>query len=120
MNFLWPAAFLLILPPAVFLYLHPFRSRRVNALRMGLYLLLVLALAGISIRWPDRSGTLVVAVDRSRSMPENAKEESESFLRRRENSRPLPISGTILLRPEPVHRLSATVLAYSFSIADSC
>ena len=57
-------------------------------IRMMVYLALVLALAGISIEWPDRAGTLVVAVDRSRSMPENAPEESEAFLRRLELSRP--------------------------------
>ena len=88
MNILWPAAFLLILPPAVLLYWRPFRSRRVCVIRMMVYLALVLALAGISIEWPDRAGTLVVAVDRSRSMPENAPEESEAFLRRLELSRP--------------------------------
>ena len=88
MNVLWPAAFLLILPLAVFLSLRPFRSRRVCVLRTGVYLAVVLALAGISVEWPDRAGTLMVAVDRSRSMPENAKEEAESFLRRLENARP--------------------------------
>ena len=88
MNILWPAAFLLILPAAVFLFLRPFRSPRVNVLRAGVFLAVILALAGISIEWLDRAGTLVVAVDRSRSMPENAKEESESLLRRLESSRP--------------------------------
>ena len=88
MNILWPAAFLLILPAAVFLFLRPFRSPRVNVLRAGVFLAVILALAGISIEWPDRAGTLVIAVDRSRSMPENAKEESESLLRRLESSRP--------------------------------
>ena len=88
MNILWPAAFLLILPAAVFLFLRPFRSPRVNVLRAGVFLAVIRALAVISIEWPDRAGTLVVAVDRSRSMPENAKEESESLLRRLESSRP--------------------------------
>ena len=67
MSFMWPAAWLLILPLAAFLYWHPFRSRWVTGLRLALYLALVLALSGIVVEWPDRTGTLIVAVDRSRS-----------------------------------------------------
>ncbi|MBS1370144.1 MAG: VWA domain-containing protein [Lentisphaeria bacterium] len=88
MSILWPVAFLLILPLAVFHYCRPFRSRWVNALRLLLYCAVVLALAGIVIEWPDRAGTLIAAVDRSRSMPENAKAEAESFIRRLEGARP--------------------------------
>lgn len=66
MSFVWPAAWLLILPLAAFLYWHPFRSRWVTGLRLALYLALVLALSGIVVEWPDRTGTLIVAVDRSR------------------------------------------------------
>lgn len=88
MSFLWPAAWLLILPLAAYLYWNPFRLRRLNALRLLLYSLLVLALSGPVIEWPDRAGTLVVAVDRSRSMPENSAREAESLIRRLESATP--------------------------------
>ncbi len=103
MSFMWPAAWLLILPLAVFLYWHPFRSRWVTGLRLALYLALVLALSGIVVEWPDRTGTLIVAVDRSRSMPDDAKEEAESFLRRLEASRPRDSRlGVVAFGAEPV------------------
>lgn len=88
MSFLWPAAWLLILPLAAYLLWKPFRLRRVNVLRLLLYALLVLALSGPVVEWPDRAGTLVVAVDRSRSMPDNATREAESLIRRLESARP--------------------------------
>lgn len=103
MSFVWPAAWLLILPLAAFLYWHPFRSRWVTGLRLALYLALVLALSGIVVEWPDRTGTLIVAVDRSRSMPDDAKEEAESFLRRLEASRPRDSRlGVVAFGAEPV------------------
>ncbi len=82
MSFLWPVAWLLILPLAAFLFWRPFRLSRLNVLRMFLYVMLVFAFSGPVVEWPDRAGTLMIVVDRSRSMPEHAKRDAESMIRR--------------------------------------
>ncbi len=44
-------------------------GRMLTTMRGGLYALVLLAMAGLAIQLPSRSGTVVVLVDRSRSMP---------------------------------------------------
>ncbi len=88
MIFLYPAAFLLLLPLAVWCFYRPFRNPVLNILRGALFLLLVLALAGPQLRMPDRAGTLIVLVDRSRSMPASAKAGAEEYIRHLESARP--------------------------------
>ncbi len=82
MNFLYPVAFLLLLPVTVWLYYRPFRSPVLNIIRGVLYALVILILAGPQLKVSDRSGTVMVLVDRSRSMPPNAKIASEEYVRR--------------------------------------
>jgi Mg-chelatase subunit ChlD len=64
-----PLWMLLALPLLAGLLRFPFPSRLLNGLRLAFILLLVAAAAGLEIRLPSRAGTLVVVVDRSRSMP---------------------------------------------------
>ena len=82
MTFLYPAALLLILPFLAWGFYRPFRSRTLNIIRTVLSVVFVLALAGPQLRLPDRSGMIVAVIDRSRSMPPNAKADSEEFLKR--------------------------------------
>lgn len=88
MIFLYPAAFLLLLPLAAWCFYRPFGSPALNVLRAVLLLVLVLALAGPRVRLPDRAGTVMVLVDRSRSMPEASRRQAEEYIRRLEAARP--------------------------------
>lgn len=69
MIFLHPIYLLLAVPLGVSLLAWGFRSRWLLALRLFTLLLIVLALAGLTVRWPSRAGTVVVVADRSLSMP---------------------------------------------------
>ncbi|MDR0932684.1 MAG: VWA domain-containing protein [Victivallales bacterium] len=82
MNILYPVALWLIFPLMMFLFIRPFCDSIVTVLRGLLYGVIVLALSGVMVHLPDRVGTLIVAIDRSSSMPEAAKNQSESFIRR--------------------------------------
>ncbi len=103
MIFLYPAAFLLLLPLGVWCFYRPFGNPALNVLRAVLFAVLVLALAGPRIRLPDRAGIVMVLVDRSRSMPEDSRRQAEEYIRRLEASRP-PDSrlGVISFGGDPV------------------
>jgi uncharacterized membrane protein len=81
-----PAAFLVLLPLFALLTLRRLPTRILNALRVLLYLMLAAAMAGISVRLPERAGTLVVLADRSRSMPDGSRQEMDALIRRLERS----------------------------------
>jgi Mg-chelatase subunit ChlD/uncharacterized membrane protein len=72
MVFLHPIYLLLAVPLAVSLAAWTFRSRWLFALRILTLILIVLALAGLTVRLPSRAGTVVVVADRSLSMPLDA------------------------------------------------
>lgn len=69
MTLLEPLWLLLAVPLLAALLRYPLPGRLVNALRVATILLAVCALAGVMLRFPSRAGTVVVVVDRSRSMP---------------------------------------------------
>ncbi len=69
MTLLEPLWLLLAIPLLAALLRYPLPGRFLNGLRVATILLLVLALAGAALRFPSRAGTVVVVVDRSRSMP---------------------------------------------------
>ncbi len=69
MTLLEPLWLLLALPLLAAVLRYPLPGRLVNGLRIAAILLTVFALAGLAIRFPSRAGTVVVVVDRSRSMP---------------------------------------------------
>jgi uncharacterized membrane protein len=67
-----PIWLLLAIPLAATLFIWPMPSRLLTIVRSMIITLIVLAMAGLSIELPSRSGTVVVAVDRSLSMPADA------------------------------------------------
>ena len=83
-----PAAFLVLLPLLALFTFRRLPTRILNTLRVLLYLAVAAATAGISVRLPERAGTLVVLADRSRSMPDGSRQEMDSLIRRLERSAP--------------------------------
>ncbi len=67
-----PVWMLLLVPVAVAWWTWPLPGRWLKALRALIFLLVVLALAQLAIKLPDRAGTVIVVADRSESMPANA------------------------------------------------
>jgi len=67
-----PIWLLLAIPLGATLFIWPMPSRLLNVIRAMIITLIVLAMAGLSIELPSRSGTVVVAIDRSLSMPGDA------------------------------------------------
>ncbi|HTI98093.1 MAG TPA: VWA domain-containing protein, partial [Dongiaceae bacterium] len=64
-----PVWLLVLLPLAAAWFVWPLPSRGLKVLRAAVFLLVVLALAQLAVRLPDRAGTVVVVADRSESMP---------------------------------------------------
>ena len=75
-----PLWLLLALPLIAGMLRFPLASRLMNALRLAIVLLLVAAIAGLSIRLPSRAGTVVVIADRSRSMPADSDASHQELL----------------------------------------
>jgi len=69
MMFLNPVWLLLAIPSAALLWILKPPSRFINVIRIIIMLLVLLALAGLSLKLPSRKGTVVVISDRSSSMP---------------------------------------------------
>jgi len=67
-----PVWLLLIVPLAVALFVWPLPNRGLRIMRAVAFALVVLAMACLAVRLPDRAGTVVVVADRSESMPNNA------------------------------------------------
>lgn len=88
MSVNWPIVFLLLIPLFLIWYLRPFANVRVRYLRLVIYFLLVAALAGIGIDWQSMRGTLLVVVDRSRSMSPEGSSEADRLIRQLELARP--------------------------------
>jgi hypothetical protein len=79
-----PIWLLVLVPLALGLWLFRPASRWLFALRALSVVLVVLALAGLSVRLPSRTGTVVVIADRSLSMPpgsEKAQKEAIDLIR---------------------------------------
>ncbi|MBX7220199.1 MAG: VWA domain-containing protein [Blastocatellia bacterium] len=72
MTFLNPIWLLLALPMALALYWWRFSSRWLRVLRIAMALLVLFSLAGLCLKFPGRTGTVVVVTDRSLSMPADA------------------------------------------------
>ena len=74
MTFLRPIWLVLAIPLILSLWMWPLPSRMLRVLRFAMIVLLVLSLAGLSILWPRRAGTVVVVSDLSLSVPDGKKE----------------------------------------------
>lgn len=83
-----PAAFLVLLPLLSLFTFRRLPTRVLNLIRVLIYVMVAAAMAGISVRLPERTGTLVVLTDLSRSMPDGARQEMDSLIRRLEHSAP--------------------------------
>ena len=83
-----PVAFLILLPLLAVFTVRRLPTRVLNVLRVLLYLMVAAAMGGVSVRLPERAGTLVVLADRSRSMPDGSRQEMDSLIRRVERSAP--------------------------------
>ena len=84
-----PAAFLILLPLLAVFTVRRLPTRVLNVIRVLIYLVIAAALAGLSVRLPERAGTLVVLTDQSKSMPDGSRQEMESLIRRVERSAPM-------------------------------
>lgn len=71
-TFFQPVWLLLLVPLAAAWFAWPLPNRGLRILRAIIFVLVVLALAQLAIRLPDRAGTVVVVADRSESMPRNS------------------------------------------------
>jgi Mg-chelatase subunit ChlD len=67
-----PVWLLLLVPLAAAWFAWPLPNRGLKILRAVIFALVVLALAQLAIRLPDRAGTVIVVADRSESMPQNS------------------------------------------------
>ncbi|HEX5400325.1 MAG TPA: VWA domain-containing protein, partial [Verrucomicrobiae bacterium] len=72
LTFFQPVWLLLLVPLAAAWFAWPMPNRGLKILRVVVFVLVVLALAQLAIRLPDRSGTVIVVADRSESMPQNS------------------------------------------------
>ncbi len=97
MSFLYPSFFLLVLPLIVVFLLFPPEGARQWFWRVGLSVLLLLALARVQIEGPLRPGQLVVVADRSASMPDGAEKHQLEMIQLLENSRPLNAPGLAIV-----------------------
>jgi Mg-chelatase subunit ChlD len=86
MTFLHPIYLLLAVPLAMSLLTWGFRARWLMALRVVTLLLVILALAGLTVRLPSRAGTVVVVADRSLSMPVDAEGHQKEAITLLQNS----------------------------------
>jgi Mg-chelatase subunit ChlD len=63
---------LLVVPLAAAWFAWPLPNHGLKILRAMVFVLVVLALAQLAIKLPDRAGTVIVVADRSESMPQNS------------------------------------------------
>lgn len=88
MIFLQPVWLLLALPLGLFLWRVCPSSKLIRWLRLGVVALILPAAAGLSLKLPSRQGTLVVAADRSRSMPADAEARQRESIELIQTARP--------------------------------
>jgi Mg-chelatase subunit ChlD len=75
-----PVWLLLLVPLITASVVWPLPNRRLQILRVAVWLLVALALARLAIRLPDRAGTVVVVADRSASMPADAPQRETEII----------------------------------------
>ena len=68
-TFFQPVWLLLLVPVAAAWFAWPLPNRVLNILRAVVFALVVLSLAQLAIKLPDRAGAVIVVADRSESMP---------------------------------------------------
>ncbi len=81
LHFLFPAWFLLIFPTAWALWKWRAGSALLNTIRAAFFLSLILALAQPRLKFESLGGVLAVVADRSKSLPEGARERQAEILK---------------------------------------
>ncbi len=79
MTFLHPAWLILFIPVVLLFWLARMPTRGLTILRASIIVLVLLALAGLSLQLPSREGVVVVVADRSLSMPITSQTEQEEI-----------------------------------------
>ena len=75
-----PVWLLLAVPMIASLWVWQMPTGLLKAMRIVIYLLILTALAGLSIRIPTRSGTVVILADRSQSMPADTTDRASEII----------------------------------------
>jgi Mg-chelatase subunit ChlD len=75
-----PVWLLLLFPLAAAWFAWPLPARGLKILRAVVLLLVVLALAQLAIKLPDRAGTVIVVADRSESMPQDSDSSEKEII----------------------------------------
>ena len=75
-----PVWLLVLVPLFAASVVWPLPNRRLQLLRAAIWLLVILALARLAIRLPDRAGTVIVVADRSESMPVDAPQRETEII----------------------------------------
>ncbi|MBR0460174.1 MAG: VWA domain-containing protein, partial [Victivallales bacterium] len=97
-----PILLILLVPILALAFYRPLADRVSQWLRVCLYIVLVLGLAGLSVRLPSKEGLCVSLVDRSPSMQRDAREGAISSLYSLEKARPPASSSYILSFAESI------------------
>ena len=72
LTFFQPVWLLLLIPLMAAWFIWPLPSRKLQLVRAMVFAFIVLAIAQLALRLPDRAGTVIVVADRSESMPDKA------------------------------------------------
>ena len=72
LTFFQPVWLLLLIPLATAWFVWPLPAPGLKGLRAFVFFFVVLALAQLALKLPDRAGTVVIVADRSDSMPQNS------------------------------------------------
>ncbi len=80
MTLLHPIWLLLLIPLIVSLRVWKLPSRLLVILRLTILCLILLAMCGLAVKLPSRTGTLVVVADRSRSMPPDSEAKQKEAI----------------------------------------
>lgn len=75
-----PVWLLLLIPLAAAWFAWPLPNRGLKIFRAIIFVLVVLSLAQLAVKLPDRAGTVIVVADRSESMPQNSEASEKEII----------------------------------------
>ena len=80
MTLLHPIWLLLLIPLIISLRVWKLPSRLLEMLRLAILSLILLAMCGLAVKLPSRTGTIVIVTDRSRSMPPDSEAKQKEAI----------------------------------------
>ena len=80
MTLLHPIWLLLLIPLIISLRVWKLPSRLLEVLRLAMLSLILLAMCGLAVKLPSRTGTIVIVTDRSRSMPPDSETKQKEAI----------------------------------------